>query len=1196
MSAVRRALALTATAGLLTAGAVVATPAHAAPVSEWAALSAAFADGGTVQLGADITRNDGSHLAVGSGKQVTLDLNGHTLAISGVSDSSAAVSVPADRGTSLTVTSTGASGQLTVTGGALAAGIGGGESTSGGVVTISGAVAVDATGGAGGAGIGSGCSFAATPRMTGGSLTVVNGSVTAHGGDDAAGIGGGQSSSGAAVSLMHGTITATGGLAGAGIGAGATPDAADGIDGGALTVAGGAARATGGDYGAGVGGGHAGAGAKVTVSGGSLTASGGGGAAGVGTGSYGAAGGSLDVTTRGSVVAAGGGSGAAAVGGGRAGAGVDVRVAVGSTVTTSGGVAFGGDTGATDWGSLRNDGIITTTPGDVLTVPTGVTVTNSGFIDNRGSITGAGTVVNTGTIVGSGTVANNGQGDTGTTVTQHSHLLTFDNNGTTGTRRPDRPIFAATVGDTNRSLIAPPAQNGYTFTGWYTSATAGTKVTESTDLQNLVGAGPQTVTLYAHYEIAQSIAFTSSAPSPAAVGSTYTVAATGGASGQPVIFSAGSGTTNSACTVSGTTVTFAHPGTCVIAADQTGAGFYRPATTTTQTITVGQGTQPISFTSTPPSDAKVGGATYTVAATGGGSSAPVVFSVDPATTRGACTLAGSTVTPVHAGTCVIAADQGGDDDYARAPTATQSFEVGRGAQTITLTNALQYPPVVGTTYTPAGTAGSGAPVTFGVDDGTACSIEDGVVRFEHFGMCVVTADQAGTADYGPASQVRQAFTVVTIGSSVTVTADPAETVYGQPVRATATVILAAGGATGTLKWLVDNDQFGADVPVTVTSTGRSFTLDVPRLAAGSHLVRAAFIPDDTTRYAVSSGGASLFVRPAATTTRVAITSSALSAAVTAVAPGSGTPGGSVTFSVGGTSVGTAPIVAGTARLAHRVPTGKASQVSAVYAGDVDFAGSSDSTSRSDPKITATVTGRPARTKHGWYRGTVRIAFTCTTNSAPLARPCPSPLVFTGDGAARTVTRTIVAKDGGTATVVVGVDIDHTAPSVGIGGARNRGVYRGTAPSVRCVGSDALSGITSCRLSTWSSAIAAGRTVHYRATATDRAGNTRTASGSYTVLTRYLDGATYDHGRFEVKAGRVYTLVVTSSGARPVYYDATVAPGRPRVRDHALRRGGHHRWTLGVLMQPGLRSHRHWNIGVRIGSTLRVLELRITNAR
>jgi len=89
-----------------------------------------------------------------------------------------------------------------------------------------------------------------------------------------------------------------------------------------------------------------------------------------------------------------------------------------------------------------------------------------------------------------------------------------------------------------------------------------------------------------------------------------------------------------------------------------------------------------------------------------------------------------------------------------------------------------------------------------------------------------------------------------------------------------------------------------------------------------------------------------------------------------------------------------------------------------------------------------------------------------------------------------------------------------------------------------------------------------------------------------------DRKVVDSAAFTVRAGHVYTLVVNGTGRQPIYYDAEVYPGRPHKRDNAFHRAGHHRWTLGVYMQPSLRSHRYWNIGVRIGGTMHVLKIRV----
>jgi len=77
--------------------------------------------------------------------------------------------------------------------------------------------------------------------------------------------------------------------------------------------------------------------------------------------------------------------------------------------------------------------------------------------------------------------------------------------------------------------------------------------------------------------------------------------------------------------------------------------------------------QTISFT--PPTTATVG-ASATLSATGGASGEPVVFTVDPSSTAGVCSVTGvdgSYVTFGAAGTCVVDADQAGDSTFAAAP-------------------------------------------------------------------------------------------------------------------------------------------------------------------------------------------------------------------------------------------------------------------------------------------------------------------------------------------------------------------------------------------------------------------------------------------------------------------------------------------------------------------------------------------------
>ncbi|CAM4407566.1 MAG: hypothetical protein LEGION0403_FIIPPAGN_00911 [Legionella sp.] len=158
------------------------------------------------------------------------------------------------------------------------------------------------------------------------------------------------------------------------------------------------------------------------------------------------------------------------------------------------------------------------------------------------------------------------------------------------------------------------------------------------------------------------------------VGDSYTLTATGGGSGNAVVFSLDAGSTSGACTLSGNIVSFAAGGTCLVNADQAGNAQYDAAPQVQQNMTV-KLTQAIVFSSSPPSSPTAGG-TYTVAATGGASGNPVVFSIDAGSTSGACTLSGNIVSFTAAGTCLVNADQAGDAQYYAAPQVQHNIDVG----------------------------------------------------------------------------------------------------------------------------------------------------------------------------------------------------------------------------------------------------------------------------------------------------------------------------------------------------------------------------------------------------------------------------------------------------------------------------------------------------------------------------------------
>ena len=288
----------------------------------------------------------------------------------------------------------------------------------------------------------------------------------------------------------------------------------------------------------------------------------------------------------------------------------------------------------------------------------------------------------------------------------------------------------------------------------------------------------------------QTITFTSTPPTSAVVGGTYTVTASGGASGNPVTFSIDA-SANGSCSISGATVTFVAVGTCVIDANQAGNANYEAATQVQQSVDPEPLTQSITFTSTPPSPALVGG-TYTVTASGGASGNPVTFSID-ASANGSCSISGATVTFVAVGTCVIDANQAGNANYEAATQVQQSFAV-LGTQTITFTSTPPKPAVVGGTYTVTASGGaSGNPVTFSIDPSAkgSCSISGATVTFVAVGTCVIDANQAGNANYEAATQVQQSFAVLGTQTITFTSTPPKPAVVGGTYTVTA-----SGGASG----------------------------------------------------------------------------------------------------------------------------------------------------------------------------------------------------------------------------------------------------------------------------------------------------------------------------------------------------------------------------------------------------------------
>ena len=229
----------------------------------------AGADGdvGTITItDSDIIAESGKYAAaIGSGQEGevnTINISGCTVsATSGEYAAAIGTGDESDSGCTINITN---GSEVVATAGTDAAGIGTGNNIDGTATINIADSTVTAHGGRYGAGIGGG------DDTDGGNITIDHSTVTADSKTDGAGIGGGESGAGGTILITNSsTVTATGGGYAAGIGGGDNGDA------GNITISGHSnVTATAGEDGAGIGGGEDGDGGTVSITDSTVTATG----------------------------------------------------------------------------------------------------------------------------------------------------------------------------------------------------------------------------------------------------------------------------------------------------------------------------------------------------------------------------------------------------------------------------------------------------------------------------------------------------------------------------------------------------------------------------------------------------------------------------------------------------------------------------------------------------------------------------------------------------------------------------------------------------------------------------------------------------------------------------------------------------------------------------------------------------------
>ncbi|WP_186831738.1 Ig-like domain repeat protein [Streptomyces sp. ISID311] len=478
-----------------------------------------------------------------------------------------------------------------------------------------------------------------------------------------------------------------------------------------------------------------------------------------------------------------------------------------------------------------------------------------------------------------------------------------------------------------------------------------------------------------------------SSPDPSVVGQlmtlTATVASVAPGTGTPtgtVTFSFGDGTPSATAPLSGGTATVTHTSASsspyTLTATYNGDANYTSSSgTDTQTVNKAATTTAVASSPDPTVVGQPTTITATVASVAPGTGTPtgtVTFSFGDGTPTTTATLSGGTATTTHTytstsgtpytltatynGAANFTASSGSDtqsvNKAATSTTVTSSPDPSAAGQSVTLTAAVS-----------ALAPGAGAPtgtVTFSFGDGTSsatATLSGGLATVTHTyatktgSPFPVTAAYNGDANFTASSGV-DTQTVNKNTTTTTVTSTPDPSVVGQPVTLRATVAAAAGAPTGTVTFSFGDGTSSA----TATLSGRVATVThAYTTPTGSPFTVTATYSGDAS-FTASSGTDTQTVNKAATTTTVVSSPNpsttgdrvTVTATVAPVAPGAGSPTGTVTLAITGRTPQTVALVGGTATASFN-PLPKGSHVvTAQYNGDVSFAASTGSTVQSVP--------------------------------------------------------------------------------------------------------------------------------------------------------------------------------------------------------------------------------------------------------
>jgi len=346
-----------------------------------------------------------------------------------------------------------------------------------------------------------------------------------------------------------------------------------------------------------------------------------------------------------------------------------------------------------------------------------------------------------------------------------------------------------------------------------------------------------------------------------------------------------------------------------------------------------------------------------------------------------------TTSSLAAGSDTITATYSGDGDY-NASTSTGITQTVKTATTTTLAssaNPSTYGQAVTFTATVAPNDGSGT-VGFtangsSISGCTAQTLSKPGSSWQAtcttstlpVGSITIVATYSGDSAYGGSTSSNFTQTVNAITTTTTLASSANPSVYGQSVTFTATVSPDDGG--GSVAFKANGSSITGCTAQSLSLVGGNYqaTCTVASLAVGSNTITASYGGD--TNYAAStSSNLTQTVNKANTTTTLLTNPSSqlqglpvtLTANVAPVAPGAGTPTGTVTFYNGATALcSNVALSSGTATcVTSSLPSGN-DNLTATYSGDTHFLGSTSS--GSSEQINAATAGTPTGLPYGTFK-------------------------------------------------------------------------------------------------------------------------------------------------------------------------------------------------------------------------------------